>query len=190
MNGLVIPALETERLRLRAFRESDLDAYAALCSDPEVARWLLWGALDRAASWRNLIFQLGLWLVRGAGLWAVEEKATGTVVGRLGFCEGEGWPGFEVGWALVPRVWGRGYATEGAEAALAFAFRDLGRDHVISLIRPDNLRSIRVAERIGERLERSIEHLGKEALIYGVDREGWEAKMAEEGRRSRWTRAA
>ena len=180
MDHPAFPILETERLRLRPFRESDLDDYAALCADPEVTRWLPYGALARDAAWRHLVFTLGHWLVRGSGLWAVEEKATATFVGRLGFSEGEGWPGFELAWALVPCVRGRGYATEGAEAALAFAFRDLQRGHVISLIRPDNLRSIRVAEQIGERLERSIEHLGKPALVYGIDREGWEARAGEE----------
>ena len=84
----------------------------------------------------------------------MEERATGALVGRIGFFEPEGWPGFELGWMLRRDAWGKGYATEGARRALAHAFTELGRDHVISLILPGNDPSIRVAERLGERLER------------------------------------
>jgi RimJ/RimL family protein N-acetyltransferase len=177
MHCLDIPTLVTERLRLRPLEEGDLDNWAALCADPEVNRWMPWGALDRGAAWRNLIYQLGHWLVRGSGIWAVEEKSTGAFVGRAGFADGEGWPGFELGGALMPQFWRRGYATEAGRAALDFAFRALKKDHVIGLIRPGNFRSIRAAERLGESFEGSIEHLGKEALVYGIDRESWAAQV-------------
>ena len=81
-----------------------------------------------------------------------------------------GWPGMEVGWALLPRYWGRGYATEAGRASLDFAWSHLRAKHVISLILPENRRSIRVAERIGERFERKIEKFGQECLIYGINR--------------------
>ncbi len=165
--------LESERLRLRMFRESDLDAYAAMCADPEVMRYIGVGGqtLTRAETWRHMAMVLGHWELRGYGLWAVEERATGTLVGRIGLYNPEGWPGLECGWALARGAWGNGYATEGARRALAFAFTELDRDHVISLIRPDNVASIRVAERIGERLERTTTLLGSEALVYGIRRD-------------------
>jgi RimJ/RimL family protein N-acetyltransferase len=173
---MTTPTLETERLWLRAFREEDLDAYAAICADPEVMRYLGDGrALSRADAWRQMALIIGHWTLRGYGLWAVEERATGDLIGRLGFFNPEGWPGFELGWMLRRASWGRGYATEGAGRALAHAFTEMGRDHLISLIRPDNRASIRVAERLGERLERRTDLFGQEALVYGIDRARWEA---------------
>lgn len=161
--------LETDRLRLRMFRDDDLDAYAPIVADPEVMRYLGDGKpLDRAGAWRQMAQVLGHWTLRGYGLWAVEERATGALVGRIGLYNPEGWPGFELGWVLARPYWGKGYATEGARRALAHAFGELGRDHVISLIYPANAASIRVAERLGETLEGRTELYGREVLIYGI----------------------
>ena len=172
MDGLVIPTLETERLRLRAFRPSDIDDYAALNADPEVQRYLGWGSApwDRGRSWRHLAFLLGHWQLGGAGMWALERKDCGTLLGVIGFAEPEGLPGCELAWKLVPRWWGQGYATEGARAALDYAFDVLGKDRVISLIHPDNRASIRVAERLGESVEGRHEMGGQEYLVYGISR--------------------
>src|SRR5215510_420424 len=79
--------------------------------------------------------------------------ATGVLVGRVGLFNPDGWPGLECIWALARGAWGKGYATEGARRALQYAFAELGQARVISLIRPDNTASIRVAERLGETLE-------------------------------------
>lgn len=165
-----IPTLETERLRLRPFRESDFEAYAEMCSDHEVMRYLTGSTFSRLDAWRHLAIIVGHWQLRGYGMWAVEEKETGELVGRIGFYNPEGWPGFELGWTLIRNRWGRGYATEGARAALAHAFTDMDRDHVISVIYPENLASIRVAERLGETLEGRAEVWGKECLVYGIHR--------------------
>jgi RimJ/RimL family protein N-acetyltransferase len=105
-------------------------------------------------------------------MWAVEAKATAGLLGMLGFADPAGWPGFELAWTLARRFWGNGYATEGARAALAYAFTVLDKDRVISLIHPDNQPSIRVAERLGEKLAGRIDLLGEERLVYAVDREG------------------
>jgi RimJ/RimL family protein N-acetyltransferase len=170
----VTVVVETERLILRMFREDDFEAYARIFTDPEVTRYLGDGSpLDRFGAWRSLAFTLGHWALRGYGLWAVEEKATGRLVGRVGPFYPEGWPDFEVGWVLARDCWGRGYATESARRALAYAFNELGRDHVISLIHPANVASIRVAERIGERLERTSELFGRPVLVYRIDRRTW-----------------
>jgi RimJ/RimL family protein N-acetyltransferase len=166
-----IPILETERLRLRSFRASDFDDYAALKADPEVARYLSGEVWDRARSWRHLAFLMGHWHLGGVGIWAVEHKETGAFIGTIGFAEPEGWPGFELAWTLARRWWGHGYATEGARAALAYAFEVLKKDRVISLIFPENHPSIRVAERLGETLQGRVGLFGKEMLCYGIDRE-------------------
>jgi RimJ/RimL family protein N-acetyltransferase len=176
--------LETERLTLRMLRESDFDAYAELCADPETMRYLGDGQpLARPFVWRNLAMMVGHWSLRGYGLWAAEERCSRELVGRIGFWNPDGWPGFELGWTLRRSFWGRGYATEGARAALRFAFTQMGQPHVISLIHPENTASIRVAQRLGERLLRATEVMGKPALIYRITREEWEAASHDGGQR-------
>src|SRR5437764_4192231 len=159
--------LDTDRLTLRMLRESDLDAYAEMCADPEVMRYIGDGQpMARPMAWRNLAMMVGHWSLRGYGLWAAQERASGALVGRVGFWNPEGWPGFELGWTLRRSCWGRGYATEGARAALRVAFTRLGQPHVISLIHPGNAASIRLAGRLGERLVGSAEVMGTSALVY------------------------
>jgi RimJ/RimL family protein N-acetyltransferase len=162
--------LETQRLVLRFFRDSDLPEYAAICADPEVMRFLGGTTWNEMESWRNMASHMGHWYFRGYGVWAVEEKQTGRLVGRIGFMNPAGWPGFELGWTLGRDHWGKGFATEGARRALEYAFTEMDRNHVISLIAPDNVRSARVAERLGEKVEGKTELLGKEVLIYGIRR--------------------
>lgn len=164
------PRLETDRLILRLWSEDDYEQYAALCADPEVMRFLGGKAFDRLEAWRHFAFMVGHWQLRGYGPFAVEEKASGELVGRIGFLNPVGWPAFELGWTLARKFWGSGYATEGARRALAYAFEELGKDHVISLIDPQNTSSIKVAERLGEKVEGKTELLGREVLVYGIDR--------------------
>jgi RimJ/RimL family protein N-acetyltransferase len=170
-----VPILETERLRLRSFRRSDIDDYAALNADPEVLRYLGGGAQswDRGRSWRHMAFLLGHWQLGGAGMWAVEHRETSMFIGVIGFAAPEGWPGFELAWTLVRRWWGHGYATEGARAALDYAFTVWKKDRVISLIYPENRASIRVAERIGESQQGYVDHYGREMMCYGIDRKNY-----------------
>ncbi|HEX8889604.1 MAG TPA: GNAT family N-acetyltransferase [Pyrinomonadaceae bacterium] len=171
--------LETERLILRQWSEDDFEDYAAICADPEVMRYLGGKPFTRLEAWRHMAFLIGHWQLRGYGHWAVEEKATGRVIGRLGFLNPEGWPGFEVGWTLARDAWGKGYASEGARHALSHAFTEMGRDHVISLIHPENRASMKVAERMGEKPEGETEILGIPVIIYGISKETWE-KLKEE----------
>ena len=166
----MIPELVTERLLLRGLELSDLDAYAAICADPDVRRFLGDGRpLERPAVWREMALLLGHWGLRGFGQWAVVERETGELVGRAGLWQPEAWPGLEVGWVLGRRYWGRGFATEAARAALHHAFSALGARRVISLIHPDNERSIRVAERLGERFDRRVELSGTPHHVYVID---------------------
>ena len=163
--------LETDRLVLRMFREDDFEEYARITGDEQVTRYLSDGRpLARWEAWRQMAMIIGHWHLKGYGPWAVEEKLTGRLLGRIGFFNPEGWPGFELGWVLSRESWGKGFATEGARRALDYAFSEMGRDQVISVIHPDNSTSIRVAQRIGEKLERSAEFFGHEVLIYGAER--------------------
>lgn len=165
--------LETERLLLRWLREDDFEQYARMCRDPEVMRFLGGQAMTDIEVWRQMTSFVGHWYFRGYGIWGVEEKRTGNLVGRIGFLNPISWPGFELGWTLARESWGKGYATEGAQRALQYAFTELQRDHVISLIAPENISSARVAERLGEKVEGKTELMGKEVLIYGISREEW-----------------
>ncbi len=162
--------LETERLIMRMWRESDFDEYAELCADPEVMRFLGGKVFDRTEAWRQMASMIGHWYLRGYGIWAVEEKESGRLAGRIGCINPEGWPGFEVGWTLRREFWGKGYATEAARRALEYGFNELDRAHIISLIHPENRASIRVAERLGETLEGNARVFDTDVLVYGIDR--------------------
>jgi RimJ/RimL family protein N-acetyltransferase len=165
---------ETARLLLRPPTGTDLDAFIQIHSDPEVVQYLtLQGDPGRAGAWRMLALLVGHWQLRGYGQWTVIEKASGHTVGRVGLWNPDGWPGIEVGWVIRRSHWNRGYATEAAREAVAYAFDAVGADHVISLIAPDNHRSIRIAEKIGERFERAMAQDGREVHVYGVAREAW-----------------
>ena len=164
---LPIPELTTARLRLRGFRQSDFEAYAAIMADPDVARFLGTGStLSREDAWRQMAMILGHWVLRGFGLWAVEEMATGRLVGRIGCHYPEGFPAFEIGYTLGRDAWGRGYAREGAAAALAYARDVLHQREIVSVIRPDNIRSIRVAESLGAVAAETVEFFGAPSVLY------------------------
>jgi len=121
--------LETERLRLRMFREDDFESYASICADAEVMRYIATGKpFTRLEAWRHKTFLIGHWQLRGYGPWAVEEKSSRRMIGRIGFLDPDGWPGFEIGWTLAREVWGKGYATEGARRAMEYAFTELNQD--------------------------------------------------------------
>jgi RimJ/RimL family protein N-acetyltransferase len=182
MDVSLIPILETQRLRLRGIRGSDFEDYAALYADPEVTRHLLGSETwDRGRAWRHMAFAVGHWQLESSGPWVAEEKASGAFVGVIGFWEPASWPGFELAYHLARRHWGKGYATEGARAALAYAFSVWHRNHVISLINPKNLPSIRVAERIGERLEGRLDFFGRPMFCYGLDRATYLREIAPAG---------
>lgn len=140
--------IETPRLILRPLRLQDFDAWAAFTSDPEATRFL-GGPQPRAAAWRSFMTMAGAWYLSGFAMFSILDRATGAWLGRLGPWMPEGWPGTEVGWGLVPKYWGRGYATEGAAAAIDWSFDYLGWTEVIHAIAPDNLASQEVARRLG-----------------------------------------
>jgi RimJ/RimL family protein N-acetyltransferase len=142
--------LETPRLILRVPRRDDLDAWAGMMADEETARFI-GGAAPREVTWRGLMTMIGAWHATGIGMFSVIEKSSGRWVGRLGPWMPEGWPGAEVGWAIVRECWGRGYATEGAAAAMDWAFDTLGWTDIIHAIAPDNRASQQVAHRLGSR---------------------------------------
>jgi RimJ/RimL family protein N-acetyltransferase len=187
---VTVPELRTARLRLRAFREGDFDAVAAMCADPDVMRYLGDGrTLDRDDAWRHMAMLVGHWELRGFGTWAVEEQASGAYIGRVGLHYPEGWPGREVGWVIGRAHWGKGYATEAATAAVDHAFDTLGWPRTISLIYRDNARSIRVAERLGARRDGEATIRDHTADIWVIERAQWRLRASCADRANRADRS-
>ena len=175
---LEIPIIETPRLVLRPLAEDDVEPLHGLMQEPEVLRYIG----DRQVPtleevWRAVAGWLGHWALRGCGQWAVDEKASGRVIGRMGIINPAGWPGPEVGYLLGKEFWGRGYATEGARAALDWGFEHRDFEELISLIDPENVASVGVAAKLGETLRRETELRGHRVLVYGISRSEWESRQ-------------
>lgn len=175
---MAAPRLETERLILRPPVAADFEGWAAFIADPVAARFV-GGPAPRATAWRHLLVMAGAWQIQGFGMFSVIHKASGCWIGRLGPWHPEGWPCAEVGWGLRREYWGQGYATEGARAAIDYAFDVLGWPDVHHCIAPENLASVRVAERLGSRKLRQayLPPPFETALVdvWGQTREQWRA---------------
>ncbi|MER0477636.1 GNAT family N-acetyltransferase [Streptomyces sp. Edi2] len=144
-------ALQTERLLLRAWRPADLAPWAAMNADPEVRRYFP-EVLTREQSEASAARFQACLDERGWGWWAVEVRATGEFIGFTGLDpvdEDMPFTGVEAGWRLTRSAWGHGYATEAAEAALAFGFTTLGLPEILAVTTATNLRSQAVMRRIG-----------------------------------------
>jgi len=150
-----VPVLETARLVLRAHTPADLTDCAAMWADPKVVRFIGLEPSSRQQTWARMLTYAGLWTTLGFGYWAVEEKASGRLVGEVGFADFrrelqpsiEGIP--EAGWVFVTAVHGQGYATEAVAAAIAWGDQKFPR--TVCIISPDHLASIRVAQKLGYR---------------------------------------
>ena len=140
--------IETERLRLRPLRSDDVDALAEVYLDPRVMRWI--GTNTREDVEQEIVLQAQHQAEHGWSFWAVEERATGRMIGDCGLqpLEHRG-PEVELGYDLHPDVWGRGLATEAVRAVMEQAFGPLGVDRVVAVVKPDHLASQRVLEKAG-----------------------------------------
>jgi RimJ/RimL family protein N-acetyltransferase len=147
--------LETPRLLLRPPRMEDFDAWALFLEDEEATRYI-GGTQVRATAWRTFMGMCGCWYMTGIAMFSVIEKSSGKWVGRLGPWYPEGWPAPEVGWGIVREHWGKGYASEGAAAAMNYAFDVLGWEKVIHCIHVDNLASQGVARKLGSTYQRPV----------------------------------
>ncbi len=147
MAGFGVPELLTERLRMRAPRAEDFDAYAAFCASPRSAG--VGGPYARDRAWTLLCAVAGQWALRGYGRWLVADRQTDRPLGIVGLHHPSEWPEPEIGWSVFEEAEGRGVAFEAAVAARAYAYGTLGWPTVMSLIADDNPRSAALAKRMG-----------------------------------------
>jgi RimJ/RimL family protein N-acetyltransferase len=150
-----IPIVETARLTLRPHRVDDFEPSFAMWSDPVVTRFIGGKPSTEQQTWSRLLGYAGHWSLLGFGYWVIEEKATGSFVGELGFANfrrdiaASMKHAPELGWALAPRFHGMGYATEAVRAAVAWGDVRFASARTVCLIGVENSASIRVAQKCG-----------------------------------------
>lgn len=175
-----VPVIETARLRLRGWHSEDVEAFAAIVADREAMRHLHLPAAETAA--QTIARLQRRWSDPGFAHWAVEERASGRLIGRLGLMHHPDWTldpsNVEVGWSLRRSVWGHGLATEGAEAALGYGFERLNRNRIISIADPANAASLRVMEKLGMSPGGRARWRGTDVVWYRLDRSEWLAPAA------------
>jgi RimJ/RimL family protein N-acetyltransferase len=181
-------SLVTARLRLRAWTEADREPFAALNADPRVMEFFP-SVLTRKQSDATMERIRAHFDRHGFGLWALDVPGVTEFAGFVGLAvpgfEAPFTPCVEIGWRLASSYWGCGYATEGARAALAFGFRSIGLDEIVSLTVPANVRSRRVMVKLGMRYEFADDfdhplvpekHPLRRHVLYRLTRQDWESQ--------------
>jgi RimJ/RimL family protein N-acetyltransferase len=166
-----IPILETERLRLRAHRLEDFVHSAAMWADARITEHIGGKPQSEEESWTRFLRYAGHWSVMGFGYWVVEEKASGNFLGEVGFADYKrdiqpslkGVP--EIGWVLAARAHGQGFATEAVRAAVAWGDEYFPSKRTACIIAPENVASVRVADKCGYREFQRTTYKGKPALM-------------------------
>lgn len=167
------PAIDTERLTLRLHGLDDFPHSLAMWSDPAVTRYIGGRPSTEEEVWQRLLRYAGHWSLMGFGYWAVRERESGRFAGEVGFAVGKRplEPSFgdapELGWALVPAFQGRGYATEAVRAAITWGQSRFGPDRrTVCMIHPENLPSLRVAEKAGYREFARTTYKGDPTILF------------------------
>lgn len=158
--------IETPRLVLREFEHEDWHALHEHYSDAECTKFTFRRALTEGESWRAMASMVGHWQLRGYGPYAVEERATGKVIGAVGLWYPNDWPAPEIKWALSRAYWGNGFASEAVRAVQATVAHDAPDLKLISFIHSDNSPSIKLALAVGATLEKKVEFRGGIWHIY------------------------
>jgi RimJ/RimL family protein N-acetyltransferase len=152
-----VPAIDTERLTLRGHGRNDFQESAAMWGNAEVTRYIGGRPFSEEEVWTRLLRHVGHWSLLGFGTWVVRERSSGRFVGEVGFIDyrRDIQPSFhgtpELGWVLDPWAHGRGFALEATTAALAWGSSRFGGIRTVCIIRPENVRSIHLAEKLGYR---------------------------------------
>jgi RimJ/RimL family protein N-acetyltransferase len=175
------PVIETERLKLRPWRDADIAPNTAMLADPASARFITSDGkpvADEFVGWRNAAIMAGHWALHGFGMFVVEEKQSGRFVGRVGPWLPPSWPGFEVGWGIANEFRGKGYAVEAARAAIDWSFANFELDQIIHCIDRENTASQAVARRLGAEQQREIDLFGHVADLWVTTRSKWRTAAA------------
>lgn len=167
--------IETERLRLRRLRDSDIDDLAALFADPDVMRYVGNGVpTDRTEAQKALESIVAHWERHGFGRWAIEDKQTNEFVGYGGLRSLFGTP--EVVYHFAKRYWGKGFATEMARASLQFGFNEKGFERIVAIAKPENTASIHVMEKAGMHFEMQTSYYDIEVVQYSISRDQFKSQ--------------
>jgi len=166
------PVLETPHLRLRRHRLEDFPACREMWGDPRVTQFIGGRPLTQEEAWLKFQRNAGHWPLLGFGFWVLEEKATGAFAGEVGISHffRETQPPVEnlreAGWVLSPWMHGKGYGTEAVRAALAWTDGRFTDPRTMCLIHPENLASLRVAEKCGFREWLRATYHGEPCIIF------------------------
>lgn len=166
MNFKVPLQLETKRLILRQFAVDDWSDLHKYYSNPQATKFTVGRQFTEEDTWRTLSLMIGHWHLRGYGPYATVEKASGNVIGPIGFWFPLGWPSPEIKWALAPEYWGKGFASEGAGAVQIAGKEYLPDISLISFIHPDNVASINLAKALGATFEKNLPFRGEKWPVY------------------------
>jgi RimJ/RimL family protein N-acetyltransferase len=175
--------IETERLLLRQPEDGDADPIYHFVADPEVMRWI--GDSGRTGTYADAVDRVEryrrAWELDGCGHFMVVPKRSGEPIGRVGILvwDPRSWvhgmrrelgdaAELELGWTLESGAWGHGFATEAATAIADWAFRELQPSRLISTINPDNARSLRAAQKLGERYQRDVNVNGAVTQLWAL----------------------
>lgn len=170
--------LGTARLRLRDWRQDDLEPLSAIYADPEVMKFIGDGSVrNREETEAGLALIRRNWADHGFGLFAVELRDTGELAGWVGLAVPHFLPAVEIGWRLGKPFWGRGIATEAAREVLRFGFEAAGLDRVVSICHVDNHASARVMTKLGLRQERltTVPGHGRPVRVLALARDEYRA---------------
>lgn len=175
----VSQTIETERLKLRRWRDDDIAPNTKMLSDPDTARFITADGkpiTNEFVGWRNAAIMAGHWALHGFGMFVVEEKSSGKFAGRVGPWLPRGWPGFEVGWGIAREFRGKGYALEAARAAIDWSFATFEIERIIHCIDRENVASQAVARRLGAEKTREVDLFGHVADLWVTDRDAWKSR--------------
>lgn len=167
-----VPEIETERLRLRGHALEDFMFFADLWSKPDVTKFIGGKPRSEEETWSKFLRMIGHWQAMGFGYWAVEDKARGALIGEVGVADfkrvmspsikGE----LEAGWVLAPRAQGEGFATEAMIAVLGWAEKHQPGKAICAIIEPENVGSIKVAEKLGFTKTADTNYHGADIILY------------------------
>lgn len=169
------PIIETHRLRLRLFEPSDVEQLHQLYSDPEVMRFMR-GTRSRQQAEEHVQAFAEQYAKTGFTMWAVEQKADGQIIGRVGLFFLDGTEEVELAYLIAKSHWGKGFATEASVACLDFCFRQIALESIAAIAVPENGASLRVMEKLGFKFVREDGYYDMDVLYHRLEKQDWLAE--------------